>query len=249
MQQVLHVLPKILVFALFFSGTLAELLAHGLRYVFRGNLPFTAQDGGFDVFHRPSVPCRGIALQPLLYDQASIAVCVGQHTAISDVEGFKLFSPGRIGKHLADVVQALMLVTDVGQFAQMRAVKQLGDVALRDFHCLVEQRHQHDCGVFLVGPMLKSRAVHLVAALLQQVTDGVRGALAVFRVEAVEQFGEVILGEVRKFFADLPPTPPIQGGMVIIKNFVFNSSMRGRARVDARVHARAVIYILTFFAS
>ena len=249
MQQVLHVLPKILVFALFFSGTLAELLAYGLRHVFRGNLPFTAQDGGFDVFHRSSVPCWGIALQPLLLHQASIAVCVGQHAAISDVEGFKLFSPGRIGKRLADVIQAPMLVTDVGQFAQMRAVKQLGDVALWDFHCLVEQRHQHDCGVFFVGLMPENRAVHLVAALLQQVTDGVRGALAVFRVEAVEQFGEVILGEVGKFFADLPPTPPIQGGLVIIKNFVFNSSMRGRARVDARVYARAVIYIPAFFAS
>ena len=104
MQQVLQILPEILFFAPFFSGTLAELLAQGLRRICRGNLPFAAQDGGFDVFHRPSVPCRGIALQPLLLHQASIAVCVGQHAAVSDVEGFKLFSPGRIGKHLADVI-------------------------------------------------------------------------------------------------------------------------------------------------
>ena len=211
MQQVLHVLPKILVFALFFSGTLAELLAHGLRHVFRGNLPFAAQDSRFDVFHRSSVPCRGIALQPLLLHQADVAACVSQQAAVSNVEGFEFLPPSGIGECPANVVQALMLVTDVGQFAQVRAIKQLGDVALRDFHCLVEQRHQHDCGVFLVGPMLKSRAVHLVAALLQQVADGVRGSLAVFCVEAVKQFGDVILGEVRKFFADLPPTPPHPG--------------------------------------
>ena len=97
--------------------------------------------------------------------------------------------------------------------------------------------------------MPENRTVHLVAALFQQVAYGVGDALAVFRVEAVQQFADVLLGEVGKFFADLPPTPPIQGGLVIIKNFVFNSSMRGRARVDARVYARAVIYIPAFFAS
>ena len=173
---------------------------------------------------------------------------IGQHTAVGDMEAFELLPPGGISECPADVVQSLVLVADEGQFSQVGAIEQLDDVALRHFHRLVEQRHQHDCRVFLVGLVPENRAVHLVTALFQQVADGVRDALAVFRVEAVQQFGDVVLGEVRKFFAGLPPTPPIQGGLVIIKNFVFNSSMRGRARVDARVYARAVIYIPAFFA-
>ena len=139
-------------------------------------------------------------------------------------------------------MQSLVLVADEGQFTQVGAIEQLDDVALRHFHRLVEQRHQHNRRVLLVSLVPENRTVHLVAALFQQVADGVRDALAVFRVEAIQQFGDVILGEVRKFFPGIPPHPPSREVWLLLKTLFLIPLCVG-ARAWTRGCMRARLYI------